>query len=95
MSIGRAALKQVGNKPIGPVGYGLLSLSLPWAPVEKDVAVSLLKTALDQGANFWNGVCARPPILLYSLTDTPQGHILWHFRSQLVTFGAMFLSKVP
>ena len=55
MSIGRAALTRVVNKPIGPVGYGMLGLSIPWAPTEPEVALGLMKKALDQGANFWNG----------------------------------------
>ena len=33
-----------------------LGLTVPWAPVEYPVAVKVLKTALEQGANFWNGV---------------------------------------
>ena len=33
-----------------------LGLTIPWAPVEYPVAVKVLKTALEQGANFWNGV---------------------------------------
>jgi hypothetical protein len=33
-------------------------LTIPWAPVEYSVAVKAMKTALDQGANFWNGVSA-------------------------------------
>lgn len=33
-------------------------LTIPWAPVEYPVAVKALKTALEQGANFWNGVSA-------------------------------------
>lgn len=56
MTIGRAALNVVGKKPVGPVGYGLLGLSVPWAPLEHDVAASFLKKALEQGANLWNTV---------------------------------------
>ncbi|KAF2035710.1 Aldo/keto reductase [Setomelanomma holmii] len=55
MSIGRAARTKVVNKPVGAVGYGLLSLSIPWMPVEQNVAIRLLKTSLEQGANLWNG----------------------------------------
>ena len=29
---------------------------MPWAPIDYPVAVELMKAALDQGANFWNGV---------------------------------------
>ena len=56
MSIGRAALTRIGNKPIGPVGYGMLSLSVPWAPTKPSTAVEIMKHALEQGANLWNGV---------------------------------------
>ncbi|GAB7341764.1 hypothetical protein MBLNU457_g0096t1 [Dothideomycetes sp. NU457] len=55
MSVGRAALTKVGGKTVGPVGYGLMGLSMPWAPVDPPAAVKLMKTALDQGANLWNG----------------------------------------
>jgi pyridoxine 4-dehydrogenase len=64
MSIGRAALKRVCNKPVGPVGYGMLSLSLPWSPVEQDAAVGLLKKALEQGSNLWNSVRQNSRILI-------------------------------
>jgi hypothetical protein len=37
-----------------------IGLSIPWAPVEYDVAVTLLKKALEGGANFWNGVGCTP-----------------------------------
>lgn len=33
-----------------------LGLSIPWAVVEYPAAVKAMKTALEQGANFWNGV---------------------------------------
>jgi len=48
-------MARIINRPIGPVGYGLLGLTMPWAPVEYDVAAGLLKRALSQGANLWNG----------------------------------------
>jgi hypothetical protein len=52
----RIAPTRIVNKPIGPVGYGMLGLSVPWAPIEHDVAAGLLKRALDSGANLWNTV---------------------------------------
>lgn len=55
MSIGRSALTRVVNKPVGSVGYGLMGLTMPWAPIEYDVAAGLLKEALSHGANLWNG----------------------------------------
>ena len=48
-------MARIVDRPIGPVGYGLLELTMPWAPVEYDVAAGLLKRALSQGANLWNG----------------------------------------
>ncbi|KAL9603482.1 MAG: hypothetical protein Q9219_001169 [cf. Caloplaca sp. 3 TL-2023] len=33
-------------------------LTVPWAPVDYPIAVQVLKTALEQGANLWNGVSA-------------------------------------
>ena len=33
-----------------------LGLTFPWAPVDYPIAVKLMKTALEQGANLWNGV---------------------------------------
>ncbi|KAH8676435.1 putative aldo/keto reductase [Tricladium varicosporioides] len=52
---GRVAPTTVAGKYVGPVGYGMLGLTIPWAPVEYPVAVKALKVALEQGANFWNG----------------------------------------
>ena len=34
----------------------LPGLSMPWNPIEPSMAVKLMKAALDQGANLWNGV---------------------------------------
>ena len=31
-------------------------MTKPWAPVDYPVAVKVMKTALEQGANLWNGV---------------------------------------
>jgi len=55
VSMGRVALTIVAGKAVGPVGYGMLGLTIPWAPVEYPVAVKAMKAALEQGANFWNG----------------------------------------
>lgn len=30
---------------------------MPWAPIAYPAATEILKAALDNGANFWNGVC--------------------------------------
>ncbi|THW41041.1 Aldo/keto reductase [Aureobasidium pullulans] len=55
MGIMRKAVEAVGGKAIGPVGYGLMSLSMPWAPIAYPAATKILKAALNNGANFWNG----------------------------------------
>ncbi|KAI1803482.1 Aldo/keto reductase [Daldinia bambusicola] len=55
MSSGKAAPNNINGKAVGPVGYGMMSLTAPWAPVEYPTAVKVLKTALEQGANLWNG----------------------------------------
>jgi pyridoxine 4-dehydrogenase len=31
-------------------------LTKPWAPVDYPIAAKVMKTALEQGANLWNGV---------------------------------------
>jgi hypothetical protein len=58
MSIGRAASTHIVGKPIGPVGYGMMTLTVPFEPIEHAVAAEAMKTALNQGANLWNGVCS-------------------------------------
>ncbi|KAI7198981.1 Aldo/keto reductase [Hortaea werneckii] len=55
MAIVRAAARSVSGTPVGAVGYGLMGMTMPWAPVEYPVAAKIMNTALDQGANFWNG----------------------------------------
>lgn len=46
----------------------VVGLTFPWALVEYPDAVKTLKTALEQGSNFWNGVslsfnCFLPTVL--------------------------------
>ncbi|OTB17133.1 hypothetical protein K445DRAFT_74350 [Daldinia sp. EC12] len=55
MSFRKAAPTHVSGKVVGPVGYGMMGLTKPWAPVEYSTAVKVLKAALEQGANLWNG----------------------------------------
>ncbi|KAL4953196.1 NADP-dependent oxidoreductase domain-containing protein [Aspergillus filifer] len=43
------------GKIVGPVGFGLMGFTRPWAPVEYSVARKVMKKALEQGANYWNG----------------------------------------
>ena len=56
MSNNTNAPSQVVGKPVGPVGYGLLGLVVPWSPLENEAAAGLMKTALEKGANLWNSV---------------------------------------
>ncbi|EMR63239.1 putative pyridoxal reductase protein [Eutypa lata UCREL1] len=55
MGPARPAVTTISGKAIGPVGYGMLSLTKPWAPIEYPMAAKVMKTALEQGANLWNG----------------------------------------
>ncbi|KAI1406816.1 Aldo/keto reductase [Hypoxylon sp. FL1857] len=55
MGLGRVALTNIGGKIVGPVGLGMLGLTKPWAPVEYPTAAEVMKTALERGANLWNG----------------------------------------
>ncbi|RYO97386.1 hypothetical protein DL765_011230 [Monosporascus sp. GIB2] len=55
MSPARVAINTVAGKAVGPVGFGMLGLTKPWAPVEYPIAAKLMKTALEHGANLWNG----------------------------------------
>ncbi|KAI1205323.1 Aldo/keto reductase [Annulohypoxylon truncatum] len=55
MSLSRKPLTMVCGKEVGPVGFGLLGMTKPWAPVEYPVAIKVMKAALEQGANLWNG----------------------------------------
>jgi pyridoxine 4-dehydrogenase len=50
---------RIANKLVGPIGYGMLSLSIPWLPIEHEAAAALLKQAVEQGANLWNSVCSK------------------------------------
>ena len=40
----------------------LPGLSMPWNPIDPSMTVKLMKTALDQGANLWNGVSTMAKI---------------------------------
>ena len=43
------------NKPIGPIGYGLMGFTWRQNPVPYDQAFAAMRTALAKGANLWNG----------------------------------------
>ncbi|KAM7201538.1 NADP-dependent oxidoreductase domain containing protein [Naviculisporaceae sp. PSN 640] len=68
-------MKVVG-KVVGLVGYGMLGLTIPWAPVEVAAAIRALKTALEHGANFWNGS------LHYGTPQFNSLHLLKHYFQQ-------------
>ncbi|KAL3478137.1 NADP-dependent oxidoreductase domain-containing protein [Aspergillus californicus] len=72
----RIAPTTVLNKPVGPIGYGLMGFNRPWAPVEYPVAAKVMKTALEQGANFWNGG------LFYGTPTANSLHLLNYYFTQ-------------
>ncbi|CAK4032107.1 Hypothetical predicted protein [Lecanosticta acicola] len=43
------------GRQVGPIGFGLMGLTWRQKPVSTDDAIKTMKTALDNGANFWNG----------------------------------------
>ncbi|XPS69903.1 Pyridoxine 4-dehydrogenase [Ascochyta lentis] len=63
----------IGGRPIGRVGYGLMSLTLPWAPLGYDVASNCMKKALEEGANLWNGG------IHYGTPDANSLHLLRYY----------------
>ncbi|KAL1654214.1 hypothetical protein SLS61_003219 [Didymella pomorum] len=63
----------INGCPLGQVGYGLMSLTLPWAPVDYDSACRCLKKALESGANLWNGG------IHYGTPDANSLHLLRHY----------------
>ncbi|KAI0427146.1 NADP-dependent oxidoreductase domain-containing protein [Xylaria sp. FL1042] len=44
----------VAGKPVSPIGYGMMNLTLH-GTVSHDDAIKSLKAAVNNGANFWNG----------------------------------------
>ncbi|KAI2463081.1 Aldo/keto reductase [Annulohypoxylon bovei var. microspora] len=76
MSLRRNAPTKVCGKAVGPVGFGLLGLTMPWAPVEYPIAVKVMKTALDQGATLWNGG------VHYGTPEANSLHLLKHYFEQ-------------
>ncbi|MCJ1288777.1 Pyridoxine 4-dehydrogenase [Xylographa carneopallida] len=73
MSMGRTAPTSIGGRAVGPVWFGTLGLTIPWAPVDYPVAVKVMKTALEQGANFWNGG------IHYGTPQANSLHLLKHY----------------
>ncbi|KAJ7157444.1 NADP-dependent oxidoreductase domain-containing protein [Mycena filopes] len=72
----REALTTILGRKVGPVGYGLLGLTNPRALVEYPIAVKAMKTALEAGANFWNGSTH------YGTPDANTLHLVKHYFEQ-------------
>lgn len=43
------------NRQINPVGFGLMGLTRPGAPMPQEQAFAAMNAALEHGANYWNG----------------------------------------
>ncbi|CAN8095989.1 unnamed protein product [Discula destructiva] len=63
----------IAGKPIGPVGFGLMSLSMPWKGLDHAAAAKVMKAALEQGATFWNGG------MFYGTPDNNSLHLLKYY----------------
>ncbi|TDZ35865.1 Pyridoxal reductase [Colletotrichum trifolii] len=70
------AAKTIAGKAIGPVGYGMMGLTRPWEPTDYSTATNVMKTALQQGANFWNGGW------FYGTPTFNSLHLVKHYFSQ-------------
>ncbi|KAF2850049.1 Aldo/keto reductase [Plenodomus tracheiphilus IPT5] len=55
-----SAPKTIAGKPVGPIGYGLMTLTLSGA-LTHDEAIKPLKAALENGATFWNAATFYGP----------------------------------
>ncbi|KAK3328280.1 pyridoxine 4-dehydrogenase [Cercophora scortea] len=71
-----AAPTTILGKAVGPIGYGMLGLTIPWAATPYPDAVKVMKTALDRGANFWNGS------LFYGTPEANSLHLLKYYFTQ-------------
>ncbi|KAG8163348.1 hypothetical protein KVR01_006645 [Diaporthe batatas] len=67
-----AAKTTIAGKPIGPVGYGLMGLTT-WTDMKYEDAAKAMKTALEQGANFWNGG------MFYGTPESNSLHLLKYY----------------
>ncbi|RDW78688.1 aldo/keto reductase family protein [Aspergillus mulundensis] len=66
----------VTGKVVGPIGFGLMGFTRPWAPIEYSAATKVMKTALEQGATFWNGG------IHYGSPTSNSLHLLKHYFTQ-------------
>ncbi|KAK9389412.1 NADP-dependent oxidoreductase domain-containing protein [Lipomyces mesembrius] len=92
--MGRAALTTVAGKAVGPVGYGMLGLTIPWALVEYPVAVKAMRRRWNRvptSGTVLRPVKQRPPrrarlTRMQSLHyGTPQAnslHLIKHYFEQ-------------
>ncbi|KAK3685137.1 pyridoxine 4-dehydrogenase [Podospora appendiculata] len=71
-----AAPTSIVGKAVGPIGYGLMGLTIPWAATPYPDAVKVMKTALDRGANFWNGS------LFYGTREANSLHLIKYYFDQ-------------
>ncbi|KAL4790523.1 NADP-dependent oxidoreductase domain-containing protein [Aspergillus venezuelensis] len=69
----RVAPASIVGKIVGPVGFGLMGFTRPWAPIDYSVATKVMKTALEQDANYWNGG------LHYGTPTANSLHLLKHY----------------
>ncbi|CAN9377012.1 unnamed protein product [Alternaria alternata] len=67
-----SAPKTIAGKPVGPIGYGLMTLTL-FGNTTHDEATKPLKTALENGATFWNAGT------FYGSPDANSLHLLKHY----------------
>ncbi|KAF2995721.1 Pyridoxine 4-dehydrogenase [Curvularia kusanoi] len=63
----------ITDRHVGQVGYGLMSLTLPWGPMEYEEACKCMKKALECGANLWNGG------IHYGTPDANSLHLLRYY----------------
>ncbi|KAJ4417411.1 hypothetical protein N0V82_006178 [Gnomoniopsis sp. IMI 355080] len=63
----------IAGKAVGPVGFGLMSLSMPWKGIDHPAAAKVMKAALEQGATFWNGG------MFYGTPDNNSLHLLKYY----------------
>ncbi|KAL8391771.1 hypothetical protein RB595_002108 [Gaeumannomyces hyphopodioides] len=68
-------LQTIAGKPVGSTGYGLMGFHMP-PPMDFDTAASVMKAALDHGANFWNGG------VHYGTPENNSLHLLRHYFSK-------------
>lgn len=47
-------MPQITGKQVGPVGYGMMNLTVPWTKIPQEQAFAAMREALKQGSNFWN-----------------------------------------